>query len=471
MQAWEAIERFAALVERRLGLMPGSSAQEELAALLEEKAPRQQWEEYLGRLENAAAGDAELRFLAERLTVGETYFFRHLAQLEAVVEELLPAVQQEGRSARVLCAGCSSGEEAYSLAMLARASSQVDASRLFITGVDVNPRAIERARRARYVSWALRATPEPLRELWFDTLPGGEFALRPEVRDAVLFEECNLLEETPGFWNPSAFDVVLFRNVLIYFSAEASRRAIARLEHALTPGGFLLLGPSETLRGLSDGFEAVQAGEAFYFQRGQALPAPQRPRAPAPLTLPVPRPAGGALPRPVEDEPQAAGPAKAWRLLEEERYAEAHAWLDGLPAHEQEQSLSRLLRAALYLQSGSFREAEKLGEALADSALQGAAAHYLLGLCREHAGDSANARARYERAVHVEPTFALGHLRLGMLARREGAPVAARLALRLALSLLAHELPLHLLLFGGGFGRHGLIQMCQRELWACSEAA
>jgi len=106
-----------------------------------------------------------------------------------------------------------------------------------------------------------------------------------------------------------------------------------------------------------------------------------------------------------------------------------------------------------------------------ESGTQAAAAHYLLGLCREQSGDSAQARACYERAVHLEPTFALGHLRLGMLARREGTPTAARVALRLALTLLAHEQPVHLMLFGGGFGRHGLMQVCQRELWACSEVS
>ncbi len=475
MQPEEGLDRFAAVVEKRLGLVPASSMKEELATLLEELAPRRQWEAYLSKLESATAGDAELRSLAERLTVGETYFFRHQAQLEALVEDVLPIVQRDGRSVRVLSAGCSTGEEAYSLAMLARESARVDASRLFITGVDLNPRAIERARRAHYSPWALRVTPGPLRERWFVALPGSEFALRPEVRDSVLFEERNLLDADSGFWAPNSFDVILFRNVLIYFSPEAARRTIARIEQALTPGGFLFLGPSETLRGLSDSFDVVQAGEAFYFQRGRGPSGTVRAR---PLTLPplplVPTAARAAdvtPPKPVEPIHKLEGTARAWRLLEEERYAEARALLETLPAHEREHSLMRLLQAALHLQAGLFREAERLGKALAESGAQGAAAHYLLGLCREHAGDTARARASYERAVHLEPTFALGHLRLGMLARREGSPTAARVALRLALTLLAHEQPVHLMLFGGGFGRHGLMQVCQRELWACSEVA
>jgi chemotaxis protein methyltransferase CheR len=477
MQPQEIIDRLSALVERRLGLVPAAETKQELATFLEELTPRRQWESYLDRLESAGPGDPELRALAERLTVGETYFFRHQAQLEALVERVLPWVQREGRSARVLSAGCSTGEEAYSLAILGRESPRVDAERLFITGVDLNPRAIARARWAHYAPWALRATPEPLRQRWFLAMPDGGFALRPELRDAVVFEERNLLEDASGFWAPGSFDVILCRNVLIYFSPETARRVIARLEQALTPGGFLFLGPSENVRGLSGSFEVQQAGDAFYFQRGRAARPISRSGALTPLATPALRaaasstPLGGALPRMPEAARMPEGTARAWRLFEEERYADARSWLEALPEHEREQPVMQLLRAALHLQAGRFQEAERLSEALVEKGVQSAGANYLLGLCREQAGDGLSARARYERAVHQEPTFALGHLRLGMLARRDGTPLTARVALRLALTLLAHEQPVHLALFGGGFGRHGLMQVCQRELLACSEGA
>jgi chemotaxis protein methyltransferase CheR len=463
MRLDEAVGRLATLVEQRLGLGASLELREALATHLEGLAPRRHWETYLQRLESALPGDAELRALADRITVGETYFFRHQVQLEALVERVLPQVQQGGRAARVLSAGCSTGEEAYSLAILGRESPRVDAGRLFIVGVDLSPRAIDRARRAHYAPWALRATPDFLLERWFDAQPDHGATLRAEVRDAVLFEERNLLDANPGFWAPGSFDVILCRNVLIYFTPETARRAVAQLEQALTPGGFLFLGPSENLRGLSDSFEMVQAGDAFYFQRTRG-PRPS-PRAGA-MT-----PQRTSMPRVTPPPPASEGPARAWCLFEEERYAEASQWLEALPEHEREQPLMQLLRAALHLQAGCFQEAERLGAALAEKGSPDAGAHYLLGLCREQAGDGVSARACYERAVHLEPTFALGHLRLGMLARREGAPATARVALRLALSLLAHERPAFLSLFGGGFGRHGLMQVCQRELSACAEGA
>lgn len=467
-----AVSRFATFVERRLGLAPVPNGGRELEALLAEKSARTSLEAYLDRLECAGPQDAELRVLAERLTVGETYFFRHQAQLQALVGEVLPQVQRGGKPARVLSAGCSSGEEAYSVAILSRENPLVEPERLFITGVDVNPRAIERARRARYAAWSLRSCPEALRERWFHTLPNGDFEPRPSARERVVFEERNLLEEDPVFWAPGSFDVILCRNVTLHFTAEVTRAVIARLERALTPGGVLLLGPSETPRGFSDSFEVLQAGEAFYHRRRMA-PAPSGLPESQPLAVRPPRAAeaGPAVPSAWSPKPSHEPPGmdRAWRLLEEERYAEAQAWLEQLPEADREQSSARLLRAVLHFQGGHFPEAERVAESLVATGRAEAAVYYLLGLCREQAGDEGGARHRYARAVHLEPTFALGHLRLGILARRAREAMPARVALRLALTLLAHEQPLHLALFGGGFGRHGLMQVCQQELRACAE--
>ncbi|ADO68290.1 CheR family methyltransferase [Stigmatella aurantiaca] len=473
----KAVNRFATFVERRLGLAPVPNGGRELEALLAEKSARSGLEAYLAKLEAAGNQDAELRLLAERLTVGETYFFRHLAQLQALVAEVLPRVQREGRPARVLCAGCSSGEEAYSVAILCRENALVEPERLSITGVDVNPRAIERARKARYAAWSLRSCPEALRERWFHALPNGDFELRPSARERVLFEERNLLEEDPAFWASGSFDVILCRNVTLYFTPEVTRTVMARLERALTPGGALLLGPSETPRGFSESFEVLQVGEAFYHRRKTGLtPVPMA--APRPLDvaslqaassvrwMSPPTPPAPRMPEPPREP---LGMERAWRLLEEERYAEAQAWLEQLPEPDREQSSARLLRAVLHFQGGHFPEAERVAESLVATGRAEAAVYYLLGLCREQAGDEGGARNRYARAVHLEPTFALGHLRLGILARRAQEATPARVALRLALTLLAHEQPLHLTLFGGGFGRHGLMQVCQQELRACAE--
>jgi chemotaxis protein methyltransferase CheR len=449
------VARFAALVEQRLGLHFEPAQWGELETLLAERAAGGV-ERYLDRL-GSTSSQEEWKTLAERLTVGETYFLRHPTQLETLVEQVLPSFLRQSAQVRVLCAGCSTGEEPYSVALMARESARVDVSRVRLLGIDVNPRAIAQARRACYSPWSLRAVPLSMREHWFQRTPAG-FALQPKVRDQVIFEERNLLEEAPAFWAPGSFHAILFRNVVLYFPPEVMRKIIARMAQALVPGGYLFLGPSETLRGISEDFELLRSGDAFYYRLRQ--PAP--PASVAPRSSPTPPPVA-----PPKEAAPPDGLDGVLRLLEEERYTEAWARLESLP--QASQSRGMLLRAVLHLHAGRLDEAERMGRQLTSAGTSEAAAHYLLGLCLEQAGDEAGARTRYNAAVRADPTFALGHLRAGTLARRAGDVGSARVALRMALSLLPQEQPLHLSLFGAGFGRHGLMQVGLQELQACTE--
>ncbi len=479
-----SVTRFAALVEQLLGLQPDEGRARELLTVLTERAGGDV-EGYLQRLATEP-GPEELRQLAERLTIGETYFLRHPTQLETLVSEVLPTLLRQHSTVRVLSAGSSSGEEAYSVALLARESNgRVDISRLRLLGIDVNPRALALARRAIYSPWALRAVSPALREKWFQRQPAGGFALSPKLRDQVVFEERNLTADAPAFWAPESFHVILCRNVLLYFAPELVRQIIARMAQSLVPGGYLFLGPSETLRGISDDFELLRSGDAFYYRLRSGGPVPAAVHTPAPASQPARTPAPVSTPSrgssAVPSQPPARTPAPAppaapaqsegldevLRLLERERYGEAESRLESLP--EATQPLGRLLYAVLHLHAGRLREAEKLGRELVMQGAERASASYLLGLCGEQSGDEAAARTRYAEAVRADPTFALAHLRAGTLARRAGDVATARIALRMALSLLPQEDALHLSLFGGGFGRHGLMQVGLQELQACSE--
>ncbi len=457
------IARFVALVEQRLGLCYEQGQWGELEVVLAERAAGSGVEHYLSQLA-APSAQAEWKALAERLTVGETYFLRHPTQLETLVDQVLPSFLRQTSTIRVLCAGCSTGEEPYSVALLARERGRVDSSRLRILGIDVNPRSIAHARRACYSPWSLRAVPSAMRQQWFQRTPEG-FALQPQVRDQVIFEERNLLEEASAFWAPGSFHAILCRNVVLYFPQDVIRKIIARMAQALVPGGYLFMGPSETLRGISEDFELLRGGDAFYYRLKPPAPpaasvAQSAPAAPAPVAQRVAPPA--STPPPAPD-----GLEGVLHLLEAERYTEAWAHLESLPQSSSPKAL--LLRAVLHLHAGRLSQAEQLGRQLVTASATEAPAYYLLGLCLEQSGDEAGARGRYAASVRAEPTFALAHLRAGSLARRAGDMVEARVALRMAVSLLPQEKPLHLSLFGGGFGRHGLMQVGLQELQACTE--
>lgn len=214
--------------------------------------------------------------LAEELTVGETYFFRDGDQFRALAEIVLPDLQgrQPGRPVNILSAGCSSGEAAYTTAMLADAAC-IDVA---IRAVDLNPAVLRKAALGRYGGWSLRETPPAVQQRWFAP-QGRDMAVSSAIRRAVRFEQGNLVEPEGDIWLPRAYDVIFCRNVIMYFTPATRQAVVERIADALAPGGYLFLGHAETLRGLSDAFTLVQAEGTFIYQR---KPAGARRRRPSP---------------------------------------------------------------------------------------------------------------------------------------------------------------------------------------------
>src|SRR5258706_5008411 len=191
---------------------------------------------YLARLGYRGESRDEVGALARELTLTETYFFRHLDQFRAAIEVAIPdgrRARATHRPVRILSAGCASGEEAYTLAILIRRHLAEIAERgVVLVGIDINTAALDRARRARYPAWSLRETPPDVKETWFRE-ESREFALAETVRKMVTFEERNLLDEDPSFWQSGVFDVIFCRNVLMYLAPEAARAIVGRISPAL----------------------------------------------------------------------------------------------------------------------------------------------------------------------------------------------------------------------------------------------
>ena len=226
---------------------------------------------------STARGAAELRELLEVVRVGESSLFRHRSQIAVLTEVVAPALRERGRRAiRVWSAGCASGEEPYTLAVvLARALPGIAIS---IVATDVSDDALAVAAGAAYPIAELADVPDDWRDAFIED--GACVRVRPELAQLVRFERANLLEAAP----PRNCDLVWCRNVLIYFSAAARRRAIERLVAATVPGGFVFVGYSESLREITE-LEAQRAGDAvFYVKRGdwsaaERTPVPElRPR-------------------------------------------------------------------------------------------------------------------------------------------------------------------------------------------------
>lgn len=208
--------------------------------------------------------------LIPHLTNNESYFCRERGTLHLLREEILPALRERlgrGEELRLLSAACAKGEEAYTLAITVRETGLFPPSRVRITGMDVDPVALERAREGRYGAHALRGTDAEFRRKWLRE-EGEEWVVREEVREGVGFRRENLVE--PGWWKGlPPQHVVLCRNVLIYFDEDATRRAAEGLHHALAPGGYLFLGHAESLRRTPVPLEVERRPGAIYYRRAE----------------------------------------------------------------------------------------------------------------------------------------------------------------------------------------------------------
>jgi chemotaxis protein methyltransferase CheR len=268
------LDELAALLASRAGLDPPAWA---LEARVRERAAALgvSDEEYATR----AAGDAEeLGRLIELLRVGETRFFRHGAQLDALGERVLPSLRSP---VRAWSAGCASGEEAWTLAMLlAERGLQFE-----LWATDLSTAALVRAREGRYRAARVAAdVPAALRTRYFRRI-GDDDVVNDRLRGNVRFDAHNVLAATP--WRD--FDLILCRNVLIYFDEARRAEAVARLVRALKPGGWLLVGYSEALR---DHPELTPEAHAVY-RKG---PPAARAKPPATMTTATLSPVEAARP-------------------------------------------------------------------------------------------------------------------------------------------------------------------------------
>jgi chemotaxis protein methyltransferase CheR len=210
----------------------------------------------------------ELESAIEALTTNETYFFREPLQLRAFSLELLPRIAKQNASSkrlRIWSAGCSTGEEAYSIAMLLQESGLFTGWDLEVWGTDISKRVLAHARKAEYGPGALRvATGEQLQR-YFEPA-GVRMRVRDSVRELVSFGHLNLLDPEMAALVPP-MDVIFCRNVMIYFDVPARRRVLSLFHAKLTDGGYLLLGHSENLIALSADFELVHLKSDLVYRR------------------------------------------------------------------------------------------------------------------------------------------------------------------------------------------------------------
>ena len=355
---------------------------------------------------------AQVYSLAAHLTIGETYFFRDPAAFESLASHILPEIAQNrqghAKRLRIWSAGCCTGEEAYSIAIALRlAIPDLDAWQITILATDINPRFLQKAALGIYGPWSFRGVPDETRDAWFQKTADGRFEVLPSVRKMVTFDYLNLVEDVyPSLANiTNAMDLILCRNVLMYFSRDQLIKVVGNFHRSLVADGRLIVSATEGASDLCTLFEPGQIpGVALYRKVAPRL-APAA-LAPPPVLVPVPPPE--PLPAPAEAvrlPPEHATDAR--RLANEGNLAEALVACD---------------------------------RALAEDKLV-AAHHYLRGVILQEQNATADAVEALRSALYLDHDFVLAHFTLGHLLLRQDRPSDAARCFTNARSLLLSSPP------------------------------
>lgn len=223
---------------------------------------------------SASLEKREIDILARHLTVGETYFFRDEKLFEAlegyVLRPLIETRRENDRFLGLWSAGCASGEEAYSLAILVKKMiPDLENWRIVIQATDINPHFLKKARKGIYSEWSFRNTPPRFKGQYFTKTSEGRWEVLPEIRQMVHFSNHNLAED-PYPWSVDrtrAIDIIVCRNVLMYFTQEKGKDVIQGFHHCLQSEGWLVVSPWETPDTLSAGFKAIRLPDAVLYQK------------------------------------------------------------------------------------------------------------------------------------------------------------------------------------------------------------
>jgi chemotaxis protein methyltransferase CheR len=350
----------------------------------------------LGFADSAACADwllstppteRQLLTLASHLTIGETYFFRDPKTFNALAQHVLPELiraRAKERRLRIWSAACSTGEEAYSLAILLK--QLAPDWRVTLLATDINSRFLQKAGVGLYSEWSFRDSPPGFKERYFTRTSDGRFQIVPEIKKRVTFAQLNLAEDRfPSLaTHTNAMDLILCRNVIMYFTPEQTHRLVGNLHRSLVDDGWLAVSAIECSQSLFSGFAVVNFPGAILYRK--------RPWFPEPVSGALPM-----LPPPIESTESGTAAEPSTDELQAEAGAEARALANAGKLSESLACIERWLAA------------DKLN----------AAAHYLHAMVSQELGNGDTARRSLQRAVYLDPDFALAHFALGNLARRD----------------------------------------------------
>jgi chemotaxis protein methyltransferase CheR len=393
--------------------------------------------DYLSLLSHPSTGAAEWRELEAEITIGETFFFRHAEQFAALQTVILPAIIARNaatRRLRIWSAGCAVGAEPYSVAILLErllGGGIADWS-IEILGSDISHRFLEKAREGCFGNWALRGMPDEERARNFALMEDGRhWRIDDRVRRHVRFVQHNLLHLLRGPPGPewSGFDLILCRNVLIYFSAERIAPMMSALGRCLGQQGWLMVGYSDAIAGLPRDLGIVELSGTIAFRPPGCVP----PR-PSPIMFDATTPVAPGRAGPAA-RPRAQGAPGERRPRPPPAPPAAEATSADKTAADAPPALVAAIRALA--DSGRLSEAAMACERAVTAHPLDARLHFYDGVVAQAAGQRGRAEAALRRAIYLSGSMVMAHYHLGLLLLDGAAPDAGRLVMAQVIRLCA----------------------------------
>ncbi|SEM29123.1 MCP methyltransferase, CheR-type [Syntrophus gentianae] len=405
----------------------------------------------------------QIEMLASHLTVGETYFYREICSLEALERYILPELIASRRSMkylRIWSAGCATGEEPYTIAILLhRMIPDIEKWRITLLATDINARFLERAAQGIYREWSFRGDFQWLKDQYFTRTLDGRYRIAEKIREMVTFNYLNLATDPyPSlFNNTNAMDIIFCRNVLMYMEPLLAKRIIRRFYRALVDGGWAIPSVTEGFHLLSTQFVTVtfprvllyqkrenQGGELTVYSPWSPLEEEIMAGNPAEgLENPFVSPSDASFPDELPDSglvtegsppfPQESLPLErvekkteeslyenALRLFRQGSYREGEKILKSFLEQNPENFQGYALMARLYADSGNLSAARTACEKALSLHKLDAGCHYLRAVILIEQQDFDEAEKALRCALYLEPDFVLAHFTLGNLARQRG---------------------------------------------------
>jgi chemotaxis protein methyltransferase CheR len=381
----------------------------------------------------------EFQALINLLTINETYFFREPEQIQLLVTHIIPrmlADRDPQDPIRILSAGCSSGEEPYSLAIALQEAFGERSQHVFhIVGGDIDSDVLIKARAGQYNDFSFRGVSADIKHRYF-TRMNGINQLVEHIRQRVQFHELNLLSPTrhPDL---SHFDIIFFRNVSIYFDTPTRQQIQRNLANLLTPHGILMIGIAETIANDLGVLQLIEENGLFYFthlhQTSPKKPAFSLPIAPTPPdTLPI-------APTPLQSVTVTPDLQKLRQLVIDKHYDAALPLVEAILMQSPHHPSATLFKAYIALNRKQWLMAKTLASHILDTDHWCMDAMLLLGLWHKWQEDHHGAITWFKKAVYAHSDTWLAHYHLADTYRQTQQAALALRSYRTALQLMKHH--------------------------------